>query len=133
MATVQQGGSFADGGTGGTGGTVPAYPGRSCGGGTGYVVAVPSPPPQRQTTTTRKRKSVPAERRPGGARFIVLLDDGTGLNNGHPYGQYKTRAAADKAAQRAESVFPWCVGAYVQQVPAGYIHDPAVCPLKEIR
>ena len=57
--------------------------------------------------------------------YIVLCDDGTGLNNGHLYGRYKTQAVADGAACRAEFQFPWCVGAWVEKVSAGYIHDPA--------
>ena len=43
-------------------------------------------------------------------RYIVLMDDGTGRNNGHLYGTYKTQAAANRSAVDAESQFSWCRG-----------------------
>jgi len=58
-------------------------------------------------------------------KFIVLLDDGTGRNNGHHFGTYSTRRAAERGVQRAEAAFGWIAGAYIREVPLDYIHDPA--------
>ena len=58
-------------------------------------------------------------------KYLVLCDDGTGRNRGHLYATCKTRRHAERKAEEAEATFAWCVGAWVQEVPKGYIHDPA--------
>ncbi len=59
-------------------------------------------------------------------KFLVLLDDGTGLNAGHLYSTCTTRRKAERAAYKAEGVFPWCVGAWVKEVPLDCDHDPQI-------
>jgi hypothetical protein len=56
-------------------------------------------------------------------KFIVLCDDGTGRNSGHHYATCRTRRQAEQKAHKAEATLPWCVGAWVEEVPSDYIHD----------
>ena len=80
---------------------------------------------RRSGQTHRISKKAPKPMKPGGCKYLVLCDDGTGKNAGHLYGTYRSLRTAQQKAQEAESIFPWCVGAWVKRVPKDHIHDPS--------
>jgi hypothetical protein len=66
-------------------------------------------------------------KRASGGPFVVYCDDGTGKNGGHRYGSCRTREAAEEMANEAESLFPWCVGAFIRHEESyvmPYSHPP---------
>lgn len=53
---------------------------------------------------------------PSKQKYLVLMDDGTGKNDGHVYGTADTYKEACEKTTEAEGLASWCVGAWIELI-----------------